>query len=88
MSGTAVTELKNIGATLGRRLAAVGIVTREDLARTGSVRTYQLLCEVEQRRLPVCYNLYSLEAALRDLDWRALDEVEKADLKRSAGLER
>jgi len=86
MRATAVTALPNIGATLGRRLASIGVETRQDLSNMGSVRAYQLLCEREQRRLPVCYNLYSMEAALRGHDWRLLDADDKTRLKREAGL--
>ena len=88
MGTTSVTALPNIGATLGRRLTSIGVETREDLVSMGSVRAYQLLCEREQRRLPVCYNLYSIEAALRGHDWRLLDFEDKARLKRAAGLSR
>lgn len=86
MTKIALTDLPNIGTTLERRLASVGIVTREELAQTGSVKAYQRLCELEQRRLPVCYNLYSLEAALRGHDWRLLEADEKARLKAEAGF--
>lgn len=86
MSRTAITALPNIGATLSRRLATIGVESREDLANLGSVRAYQLLCEREQRRLPICYNLYSIEAALRGHDWRLLDSDDKTRLKREAGL--
>lgn len=86
MGTTPVTSLPNIGTTLGRRLALIGIATRDDLAKTGSVRAYQLLCDREQRRLPVCYNLYSMEAALRGHDWRLLGPNDKARLKQAAGL--
>ena len=88
MSGSAVTALPNIGATLSRRLASIGVESREDLANLGSVRVYQLLCEKEQRRLPVCYNLYSIEAALRGHDWRLLDSDDKTRLKQEAGLQK
>ena len=86
MRATHVTALPNIGATLARRLASIGIETREDLANLGSVRVYQLLCETEQRRLPVCYNLYSIEAALRGHDWRLLNCDDKTSLKLEAEL--
>ena len=83
---TDVSTLHNIGVTLSRRLASIGVKTREDLASMGSVRAYKLLCELEQRRLPVCYNLYSMEAALRGHDWRMLASDDKARLRREAGL--
>lgn len=85
MTETRLTRLPNIGPTLGRRLAALGILTRDQLAVVGSVLVYQRLCEVAGRRLPVCYNLYSLEAALRGHNWRLLDDEQKQALRRAAG---
>ena len=82
-----VTELKNIGKVLGRRLAAIGVTTRADLEALGAPRGYQRLCELEQHRLPVCYNLYSLQAALDDRDWRSLDDATKERLREAAGIE-
>ncbi|MDE0097139.1 MAG: TfoX/Sxy family DNA transformation protein [Gammaproteobacteria bacterium] len=86
MSDIPVTELPNIGATIARRLATLGITTRDELAKIGAAKTYQLLCQMEQSDLPVCYNLYSLEAALRGHDWRLLDDDEKRRLKEAAIL--
>ena len=78
-----VGQLKNIGATLSARLAAIGVLTRADLARMGSARAYRRMNEKAGKKLPVCYHLYSLEAALRDVDWRQLSEEEKQELKRA-----
>ena len=78
-------KLKNIGATLSARLAEIGVFTRADLARMGPARAYRLMNAKAGKKLPLCYNLYSLAAALRDVDWRQLSEEEKQELKR-AGL--
>ena len=78
-----VGKLRNIGATLSARLAAIGVFTRADLARIGPARAYLHMSEAAGRALPVCYNLYSLEAALRDIDWRGLSDEEKHELKRA-----
>lgn len=79
-----VGELKNIGATLAARLAEIGVFNRADLARMGPARAYRRMNEEAGKKLPVCYHLYSLEAALRDVDWRRLSEGEKQALKRAA----
>ena len=79
-----VGELKNIGATLSARLAQIGVFTRADLARMGPARAYRRMNEQAGKKLPVCYNLYSLEAALRDVDWRRLSEEQKQELQRAA----
>ena len=84
MTAKSLTELPNIGPTLGRRLGALGIVTRDHLAAVGPARAYRRLCEVAGRPLPVCYNLYSLEAALRGHDWRLLSDKQKQALRTAA----
>ncbi len=79
-----VGQLKNIGTTLSARLAAIGVFTRADLARMGPAIAYRRMNAAAGKKLPICYNLYSLEAALRDVDWRRLSQAEKQELK-SAG---
>jgi len=73
-------DLKNIGLTLQSKLKDVGIKSVEDLERIGPVQAYIKLCKQEGRRLPVCYYLYSIEAALKKKDWRALSAAQKAKL--------
>lgn len=85
MADIPITELPNIGPALGRRLASLGVFTRDELAAAGSVQVYRRLCELAGRRLPVCYNLYSLEAALRGHDWRLLDDKDKQQLQQAVG---
>lgn len=81
----AVRELKNIGATVVQRLHEVGIRTKDDLERVGSVSAY---CEIKQRhpeaRTPLCYYLYSLEGALRDQHWDDIGEDVKKTLRNDA----
>lgn len=80
-----VIELKNIGATVARRLHEVGIRTKDDLVRVGAVTAY---CEIKQHhpeaRTPLCYYLYSLEGALRDQHWDDLGEAVKRTLREDA----
>lgn len=79
-SSVAVSDLRNIGTTVASRLAQIGIRTRADLERVGSVAAY---CEMKQQspnaRLSLCYYLYSLEGALRDRHW---DDI-GADVKKA-----
>jgi len=79
-----VSKLKNIGATLSARLTQIGIFTRGDLLEMGPVGAYHRMNEIAGKKLPVCYNLYSLEAALRNIDWRQITEEEKQNLKKAA----
>lgn len=76
-----VGTLKNIGVTLSARLAEIGVHTRADLEQVGPATAYQHLNAKAGKKLPVCYNLYSLEAALRDMDWRDLSDEEKLALR-------
>ena len=77
-------DLKNIGPTSAQWLRNVGILTSADLAHLGSVVAYRI---VKEAGYPASLNLlYALEAALRDIDWRALDETEKRRLRKEAGV--
>ena len=78
-----VGELKNIGAALTARLAGIGIHTKADLEKIGPANAYRRMNEAAGKKLPVCYNLYSLEGALRDMDWRQLSKQEKKELQRA-----
>lgn len=76
-------DLRNIGATLERQLHAVGVFSGEQLRSRGPGPVYVDLCNRAGRRLPVCYYLFSLAAALEDRDWRELSEQEKGRLLRT-----
>ena len=74
-------DLPNVGPIIAARLATIGIMSRDDLSRKGATVAYRELCVATGIRLPVCYNLYSLEAALRNIDWHQLTDADKAALK-------
>ena len=83
MADIPVTELRNLGPTSAHWLNNVGIFTAADLAHFGSVIAFRI---VKESGYPVSLNLlYGLEAALRDIDWRELDRVEKERLRRESG---
>ena len=71
---------KNIGQKTGSRLAQHGIFTLSDLSEIGSARAYHLMQKTYPERLPYCFYLFSLEAALLDIDWRALSTYIKNHL--------
>lgn len=79
-------KLPNLGSTVCRRLAEVGIFSAKELERIGSANAYVRMVHVARRALPVCYYLYSLEGALLGSDWRCLSEHEKQRLRSEAGL--
>ena len=76
--------MRNLGPTSAQWLNNVGIFTAADLAHLGSVIAYRI---VKEAGFPATLNLlYGLEAALRDIDWRDLDESVKERLRREAGV--
>lgn len=76
--------LKNIGPVSTEWLRAVGVTSREDLERLGSVEAYRL---VKEHGFNASLNLlYALEAALQDIHWTALSSQTKAKLKAAAKL--
>ncbi len=87
MTCKSLSELKNIGKTVAARLHEIGIKDEAELRKLGAVKAYKLLYEKDpQKRLPVCYYLYSLEGALRNTHWDALSEKQKTKLRLAAGL--
>jgi DNA transformation protein and related proteins len=64
-------------------LRAAGITTPEDLDRIGSVEAYRRAVAAGGHRS--LNFLWSLEAALLDLDWRDLPQDRKSLLRRQVG---
>lgn len=83
---TDLAELPNLGSTVCRRLAEIGIHDSRGLEQIGPANAYVRMVHVAGRVLPVCYYLYSLEGALRGEDWRCLSEQVKERLRNEAGL--
>lgn len=78
-----VGKLQNLGPKSVAWLREVGIVTRADLERVGSVRAYR---KVAEAGLETSLNLlYALEGALLDLRWDRLPEAVKQNLRERAG---
>jgi DNA transformation protein len=71
---------KNIGKITRERLHTVGIDSLEDLQRVGVVETYRLL-KAAYRERATLNALWALEAALLGIDWRAIPEGRKAELR-------
>lgn len=81
-SAVPVAELLNIGPKSSTWLRAVGIETRADLERLGSVAAYR---RVSEEGFESSLNLlYALEGALLELRWDRLPEVVKANLRERA----
>jgi DNA transformation protein len=74
-------QLKNIGATIEARLREVGVRTAAELRRLGAIGAYRRIqAAYPEKRLPVCFYLYSLEGALRGVHWDSLPASVKAEL--------
>lgn len=79
-----LTSMRNIGTEMARKLAAVGVRTPEELAAAGAKEAFFRL----KTRYPrVCLvHLYALEGAVRGMDFNALPQEVKADLKEFSDL--
>jgi DNA transformation protein and related proteins len=80
---TPVEGLHSLGPVTARRLAEVGIADAETLKKTGAVVAYKKL----KFRFggDVTLNaLYGLDAAIRNVHWREIDDARKAELRREA----
>lgn len=89
MASKSLTELKNIGSTVASRLHELGITNEAELRELGAVKAYKWLSEQHpNKRLPVCYYLYSLEGAIQNRHWDDFSEEEKSKLLVAAGLGR
>jgi len=81
-----VEELRNIGATIAHRLNGAGIFSEHDLRSVGAVEAHRLIRNNHpEKTLPVCYYLYSFEAALSNLHWDDLTESRKRALRKELG---
>ncbi|HNR76849.1 MAG TPA: TfoX/Sxy family protein [Parvularculaceae bacterium] len=78
-----ISQLRNLGPKTERMLSEVVFFDADTLAAIGAVEAYRRLRFAGGG---VSLNaLYVMEAALRDIDWRALEPREKAELRRRAG---
>lgn len=81
-----ISELKNIGETIEKRLNEIGIFTKEDLELTGPVDAYKKIQENNPgKTIPVCYYLYSFEGALTNKHWDDIPEKIKEQLRKKVG---
>ena len=75
-----LTDLPNIGITLSRKLASIGITTFEQLKATGSKRVIVKISTLDNSG--VCINmLYALEGAIQGIRWHGLNKGVKQELK-------
>jgi DNA transformation protein len=77
---TRLRDLRNLGPASERMLVAAGITTPDELDRLGSVEAYQRAIAAGGH--PSLNFLWSLDAALLDVDWRDLPPDRKSLLRR------
>ena len=80
-----ISQMRNLGPKTEAMLREIGIECAAELRRVGAIEAFRRLRFANLH--PSLNALYAMEAALRDIDWRALGAAEKADLKRRAGVE-
>lgn len=79
-------KLKNLGPVSLRWLEEIGVNSLADLERMGPVEAF---CRVKAMgHRPSLNFLYALEGAVRDMDWRELEEGAKAELRSSVSATR
>lgn len=79
MSEPAEQAWRNIGRVSTAWLRDIGLETPEDLRRVGSVAAYAM---VKRGQPSASLNLlWSLEGAIRDIDWRELSDDVKSELR-------
>lgn len=80
-----LSECKNIGTTILKKLNDVGIYSIEDLRKTTPVVAYIKICKQNKdSTVPLCYYLYSLQGALTNTHWKELSWKTKEQLKNDA----
>ena len=76
-----LSELKNIGPTIEKRLNEIGIKSKSDLKRVGPATAYKRIQKkYPDKTIPVCYYLYSFQGALEGKHWDSISEKTKQSL--------
>ncbi len=75
----AISQMRNLGPVMERRLREIGIGHEDDLRALGATVVYRRLRFAFGREVSVIA-LYAMEAALLDCDWRRLPPEVKARL--------
>lgn len=79
-----ISQMRNLGPVMERRLAEIDIRSKDDLRAVGAVEAFRRLKLIDAR---MSLNaLYAMEAALLDIDWRAIGSAQKKALKSAAGV--
>jgi len=80
----ALAELSSLGPVTAKRLAEVGIDNADQLVQIGAAGAYRKL-KFRYGKAVTLNALYGLDAAIRNVHWREIDEIRKAALREEAG---
>jgi DNA transformation protein len=80
-----VEDLHSLGPVTAKRLAEVGIGDAKTLRQTGAVAAYKKL-KFRFGKDVTLNALYGLDAAIRNVHWREIDDARKSELRRDAGV--
>jgi hypothetical protein len=80
----AIADLSSLGPVTAQRLAEVGITDEQQLTDIGAVGAYKTL-KFRFGKAVTLNALYGLDAAVRNVHWREIDEVRKAELRHQVG---
>ncbi len=75
-----IAQLKGLGPKSSQWLAEIDIHTEADLRAVGAIEAWHRLRFVRGKQVTL-NALYAMEAALRDIHWRALPEEVKTELR-------
>ena len=75
-----LSKLKNLAEKSETQLSEIGIHTAEDLRELGSVEAYVRLKGHYKKAISLNF-LYAMEAALRNVHWREINQEEKLTLQ-------
>jgi DNA transformation protein len=78
-----VEDLHSLGPVTAKRLAEVGIADADTLRKAGAVAAYRKL-KFRFGKDVTLNALYGLDAAIRSVHWREIDEARKAELRLEA----
>ena len=81
----AVGAMHSLGPVTAKRLSEIGIDTPAKLIGAGAVEAYQRL-RFRFGRAVTLNALYCLDAAIRNIHWREIDDDRRAELRRLAGI--
>lgn len=79
----AISQMRNLGPVMERRLREIGVENEGDLRAMGAVEAYRRLRFVFGREISII-TVHAMEAALLDCDWRRLPPEVKARLDQEA----